>query len=128
MSDPMLYGITRYAMLVEVDYMGFGAGIAAEPNPDGGWINAAQTPRHQRYILQRRHAAQADRTVHMRHIVSIGTVSFTQADWNDIGVDEVLDLVVQRFEDYPNKTTVFSVDLVAKSKTEYSKYGWVEES
>jgi len=42
--DPMLDGITRYTMLVEVDYMGFGAGIAAEPNPDGGWINAADLP------------------------------------------------------------------------------------
>ena len=43
-ADSMLDGITRYTMLVEVDYMGFGAGIAAEPNPDGGWINAADLP------------------------------------------------------------------------------------
>ena len=42
--DPMFDSIPRYTMLVKVDYMGAGTGIAAEPNPDGGWINAADLP------------------------------------------------------------------------------------
>ena len=62
--DPMFDSIPRYTMLVKVDYMGAGTGIAAEPNPDGGWINAADLPdliarvrEDEREAAKARHAA-----------------------------------------------------------------------